>query len=213
MIFLVEPSANEKTTPKKRNKEASKRAFVNSAIDLFSELGFHKATTIAIAKKAGLNEQLITRYFGGKEGLLKAVFMDYIQQEIDDKTYANLPPSATVQGELENFLISKHRQILKTEKYLKIVLPQLIYDQNIREGLTSVLSDHSGQILETRLNNFKKHGLINHNVDIKNFVQLLICQILSMSFFARLINDSDPAIVEKQLLDHVGYLVLGIFNK
>lgn len=213
MIFFIDPPVEEKPAPKKRNKQASKKALVNSAIDLFSELGFHKATTSSIAKKAGLNEQLITRYFGGKKGLLTAVFSDFIQREENDETYINLPPSATVQGELENFLISKHKQISNTEKHLKIALPQLIYDQDIREDLLNALTDHTGQILETRLNNFKKHGLINKDVNIKNFVLSLTCQIFSMSFLIKLINNDDPNTIQKQLLDHIGYLACGISKK
>jgi AcrR family transcriptional regulator len=41
---------------------------------LFAELGYENTQTAAIARKAGTSESQLVRYFGGKAGLLEAIF-------------------------------------------------------------------------------------------------------------------------------------------
>ncbi len=43
---------------------------------LFSRLGYEQASTSAIAREAGTSESQLVRYFGGKSGLLEAIFND-----------------------------------------------------------------------------------------------------------------------------------------
>ncbi|WP_422785158.1 TetR/AcrR family transcriptional regulator [Seinonella peptonophila] len=54
-----------------------------SALDEFSEKGFAGARTENIAARAGVNKQLITYYFGGKEGLYRAVGEQWLELEQD----------------------------------------------------------------------------------------------------------------------------------
>ena len=51
--------AEMETAPRKRDREASKQAFMQAGLTVFSKLGYDAATTRAIAAEAGLNEQLI----------------------------------------------------------------------------------------------------------------------------------------------------------
>jgi len=41
---------------------------------LFSRLGYEQTSTAAIAREAGTSESQLVRYFGGKSGLLEAIF-------------------------------------------------------------------------------------------------------------------------------------------
>ena len=65
--------AKKNEPAKKRDRAASERALIKAATVLFAAKGFDGTRTLEIAKKAKVNEALITRYFGGKEGLLVAV--------------------------------------------------------------------------------------------------------------------------------------------
>ena len=76
--------------PRKRDKEASKQALLRAGLDVFSKYGYEASTTKMVAAEAGLNEQLITRYFGGKSGLLLAALAAFIDEEADDY----YPPAA-----------------------------------------------------------------------------------------------------------------------
>src|SRR6478752_2281749 len=57
-----------------KDRQSTEQSLLKASLDIFSSKGFEKATTKAIAQKAGCAEALIHRYFGSKEKLLLAVF-------------------------------------------------------------------------------------------------------------------------------------------
>jgi AcrR family transcriptional regulator len=58
---------------RQRNPERSRERILAAAADEFSERGFAGARVEAIARRAGLNKQLISHHFGGKQALYEAV--------------------------------------------------------------------------------------------------------------------------------------------
>lgn len=52
-----------------RDSAATRRAILGAALPRFARLGYRGATVKAIADDAGVSPNLITRYFGSKEGL------------------------------------------------------------------------------------------------------------------------------------------------
>jgi TetR/AcrR family transcriptional regulator len=69
--------------PEERQRDAdrSRAQLLAAALDEFAARGFAGARVHEIAAKAGLNKQLITYYFGGKEGLYHALIQRWLQQE------------------------------------------------------------------------------------------------------------------------------------
>ncbi|ONI76994.1 TetR family transcriptional regulator [Actinosynnema sp. ALI-1.44] len=61
------------TEPRKRDSAASKEALLDAARDLFAERGYDRTTVRDIARRAGVNQALLFRYFGSKEALFAAV--------------------------------------------------------------------------------------------------------------------------------------------
>ncbi len=58
---------------RERNPERSRERILNAALEEFAAEGFAGARVEAIARRAGLNKQLISHHFGGKEALYRAV--------------------------------------------------------------------------------------------------------------------------------------------
>ncbi|GAA2402181.1 TetR/AcrR family transcriptional regulator [Nonomuraea africana] len=56
---------------KQRDAERTKQRIVDAAVEEFAAKGFAGARVSAIANRAGVNKQLISYYFGGKEGLYR----------------------------------------------------------------------------------------------------------------------------------------------
>ncbi|GAA4561483.1 TetR/AcrR family transcriptional regulator [Planotetraspora kaengkrachanensis] len=52
-----------------RDAEATQRAILGAAVDAFARSGYDGASTRDIARDAGIDPRLITRYFGSKEAL------------------------------------------------------------------------------------------------------------------------------------------------
>ena len=60
-------------TGRERNPGRSRERLLEAALAEFADKGFAGARVDAIATRAGLNKQLISHHFGGKEGLYRAV--------------------------------------------------------------------------------------------------------------------------------------------
>ncbi|WP_238156601.1 TetR/AcrR family transcriptional regulator [Kribbella sp. VKM Ac-2571] len=58
---------------RQRDPERSKQQLLDAAVVEFGAHGFSGARVSEIAARAGVNKQLISYYFGGKEGLYRAV--------------------------------------------------------------------------------------------------------------------------------------------
>ena len=67
--------------PRIRDRERTRRALHDAALAEFSEKGFAGARVSAIATRAGVNKQLISYYFGGKQGLRDALVAEWLEAE------------------------------------------------------------------------------------------------------------------------------------
>ena len=67
--------------PRIRDRERTRRALLDAALAEFSEKGFAGARVSAIATRAGVNKQLISHYFGGKQGLRDALVAEWLEAE------------------------------------------------------------------------------------------------------------------------------------
>lgn len=69
----LEPMGSEPT----KDDGSARKKLIDVAIHLFAQNGLEGTSTRDIAKAAGVNISLISYYFGGKEGLYKAVFQEF----------------------------------------------------------------------------------------------------------------------------------------
>jgi TetR/AcrR family transcriptional regulator len=82
------PRAHRSPRPGERRTDAerSRRLLLDAALEEFAAKGFAGARVQHIADRAGVNKQLITYHFGGKEGLYRALEQRwlYYEAEFDD---------------------------------------------------------------------------------------------------------------------------------
>ncbi|GAA2329385.1 TetR/AcrR family transcriptional regulator [Streptomyces cuspidosporus] len=69
---------------RKLDPERSRRLLLDAAMDEFAEKGYAGARVQDIADRAGLNKQLISYYFGGKEGLYRELHRQWLRREEED---------------------------------------------------------------------------------------------------------------------------------
>jgi AcrR family transcriptional regulator len=94
--------ASDKTGPRRapepedrrRDAERTRRALLDAALVEFADKGRAGARVSEIAARAGVNKQLISYYFGGKDGLYDAIVERWHKQEeswsTEDLTLADL---------------------------------------------------------------------------------------------------------------------------
>lgn len=73
VITMTQPRRSPRGDQRKRDPERTRERILDAAVTEFGEHGFAGARTSAIAARAGVNQQLISYYFDGKEGLYRAI--------------------------------------------------------------------------------------------------------------------------------------------
>jgi len=66
---------------RQRDAERSRQQLLAAALDEFAAKGYAGARVQDIADRAGVNKQLINYYFGGKEGLYRALQRGWLERE------------------------------------------------------------------------------------------------------------------------------------
>ncbi len=81
---MREPGSPRRSpAPEERQADAerSRRQLLAAAYDVFASKGYAGARVQEIAERAGVNKQLINYYFGGKEGLYRALQRQWLEVE------------------------------------------------------------------------------------------------------------------------------------
>lgn len=82
---MAKPSTRPRRAPdpreRQRDAERTRQRIVDAALAEFAEKGFAGARIRSIAERAGVNSQLISYYFGGKEGLYQEILRRWHQRE------------------------------------------------------------------------------------------------------------------------------------
>jgi AcrR family transcriptional regulator len=71
--------------PKDADSEATQQRIVDAAVKVFAGVGFDGATTRDLANAAGVNVNLLSHYFGNKQGLYDAV-VDEVYRRLHART-------------------------------------------------------------------------------------------------------------------------------
>lgn len=199
----------EKSTPKdqikgkKRDRSASERSLLKAAEEVFSKHGFKGATTRMIAKKAGVNESLIGRYFDGKMGLLIAIIERYVLED-DVHTRLTYPAQETLEAELLGFAKFKYElDCKKNFDFFKIVLSQAIVDAKFCKRIRETIPMFFQPQLEQRLLDLQKNGKIHADVDVKNMIKGLDIFMFGNIISQRLISGVSDLEAYKTLEDFI----------
>ncbi|MDB9881364.1 TetR/AcrR family transcriptional regulator, partial [Planktomarina temperata] len=72
---MSKPNATQTETPKRKRLPSPERRqdFINKAIEFFAEEGF-ESSTLGLAKKLGVTQPLLYRYFPSKDDLISEVY-------------------------------------------------------------------------------------------------------------------------------------------
>ena len=99
VLNVNEPRRSPRGADRKRDPERTRERILEAALIEFGEHGFAGARISAIAGRAGVNEQLISYYFDGKEGLYRA-----LQQRWQMTSAAASRPELTLADVVARFL-------------------------------------------------------------------------------------------------------------
>ena len=164
---------------KKRHydSEKTRRSLAAAAIDLFSKIGYDAATTRGIAKKAGVNESLIGRYFANKFGLFCSVVGECQKKLLEDLPYT---PAESVEEELNLFFNFRMEFIKKEKKLYKLILSRALLDKNVAGQMQNV-SQNGMPNLVKRLTTLQDKGLIKNDLNLPTASIIIMGVAFSLS--------------------------------
>jgi len=174
---------------RKRDREGTKNALLDAAKMVFAERGFDAATTREIAGRAGVNEQLIQRYFSGKSGLLLAVVERYWREETGG--CALPPPADDLETDLADFLHAQLKHSWQCRDFTRVVLARALVDPAIADEMARTLSESRIPCLLKRLELFRARGLIAADADLANVAAGIATLSFGLGFLDQVVFGRD----------------------
>lgn len=180
-----------------------KKKVILAALDLFSNRGFHATTTAAIAKRAGVSEGTIYKYFRSKEDLLSSLLIPLIVQLRDNffirfNDYSNL-------SDLIDFVIQDRLEFVEDNfEVIKLSIQDLLTDNYYTQQFKDSFSDQSGSndFLQEIKDRFPE---INQSLSTVQFVRVLLGPIISYVLQNRVFDlkssqQEDMKLIKKQIM-------------
>lgn len=182
---------------RRRDREATKGLLLDAAKMVFAERGFDAATTRDIAGRAGVNEQLIQRYFSGKSGLLVAVIERYGREEGSGCDLP--PPEQTLEADLIGFLHHQLKHTWRCRDFTKVMLDRALVDQAVADEMARSLSESRIPCLLSRLEGYRERGAIAADADLANLAAGIATLSFGLGFLDQVVFGRNP--------DNVGAMI------
>ena len=195
-----------------KNNSSNER-IINAAIYEFAVNGYVKSTTKGIAKRAGVSEALIFKYYGNKQKLLGKVSMEIMslrlpelfEYRIDDMV------AGTEGFDLERFIEiirEKFKFIADNLGYIKIVFLDLSFnDEATIDHVKRMLNSFLEQ-MDLKISSLQEMGIMRAELEPRSIIRSFIG-----SFHVLLMEQSllDPSLdIDKALETHIHIFMKGV---
>lgn len=134
----------------KRDRKARETALKSAAARLFAQKGYENTRTLEIAKEARVNEALISRYFGGKEGLLMAVLQG---EETGDfvKIQGLSPDAPDLRSAIRQYFEAGRRAVEERESFMRIAMARALLQPEMAVAIREKIIDRQMEMLRLGL--------------------------------------------------------------
>jgi len=202
---------NEKsvrTRYRRRNKHESIRKLLQAGREVFSKRGFEAATTKQIAKRAGMNEALIARYFKSKAGLLQAIIVTSMQEsKLKASTY---PPGANVEEEIVLYLSSRIRECGEKRDFYRIAISRMLVDKQLSREVEKHIQVTADDALTQKLQKFRDAGEIAGDYDLSKIVAILQLQTKGILLMKAIHDQTDNDFIDSVIRQFAKAIAAGL---
>jgi TetR/AcrR family transcriptional regulator len=156
------------------------RDILAAAADLFGERGVDGATTAEIAKRAGVTERTLFRYFPSKRDLTRRVLAPVILRTIlkrEWKPFAALLDGDTPAGQAEDAMFVPDRfPGLSTDPALaRALFGELTRNATLRQNVAWLWYRHFWKPMMATVTRLKAKGALRKDVDLETLVWAIDC--------------------------------------
>lgn len=174
---------------KRMSKEKRREQILSSAKTVFIDKGFNGATTVEIAKEAGISEVTLFRYFDSK----KELFMESIKPVLFNSLEQGLNFGSNLRGEQRLVALLKERILFIKEE--RAVIKLILMESEINPELSDV--NYIGEVTSLLNQVIKSLDLNLKNDDF--VLRMLMGSILSFLYMPA-DNDLDIEVYVKDLI-------------
>lgn len=176
-LFKEKLATDGKMTPKQKD-------ILQACVELFSEQGFSNTSTSQIAARAKVAEGTIYKHFGTKENLLYVTVLPMFSNLLLQESHKMVPQEAAegyperFETLLNQFLFDHFHFFHANYQMLKIFIMEILYQEELRKNLFSLIPVSLVKEINQFLNHYKKAGQI---VDWDNqvIIRLIFSNILN----------------------------------
>ncbi|MCW7469453.1 TetR/AcrR family transcriptional regulator [Leptospira kanakyensis] len=160
-----------------QNPESEKeKDIVNAAEEVFAELGFTGATTAELAKRAGVTERTLFKYFPSKNDLYRRVLAGLLLSTIMPGHMSDLKERLeSLKPDFKDWYISilkaRYEAVAKEPQKLKLLLGALLFSKEFSEIFGTLWKMNLYDTSVKAIQYFQKIGDIRKDLDASQIVR------------------------------------------
>ena len=192
-----------------------KHQLLESARELFIEVGFDAASIKKIAARAKVNPAMVSYYFGSKEGLSQEMLADAVAPMLESlKELGSCRPEGASLGD---FIIGYRRAVTANPWLPKLIVREVLPENGrLRDLFVEQFASRAAKMVKEIVGNEIKTGNLREGLDHK----LLIISLISLTIFPFLaapilepvmkIKVTDPAFIRRLNFHSIDLLTHGV---
>lgn len=193
------------------------RKILEAAIDVFSEKGFSGATTNEIAKRAGVAEGTIFRYFKTKKDLLRGILIQMLNL-LGEPVIMEGVRKILLQSEekemrriLKALILDRMELINSVFPMVRIVITEALYHEDIRDAFFQNVLAKGIEIFSIFHQQMVVRGMIRPDVDPLAMGRSIVGNIALFVIFRRFFAEKfSPTDMERDLDQVIDIIMFGI---
>ena len=193
------------------------KKILEAAIQISNEKGFSSATTSEIAKRAGVAEGTIFRYFKTKKDILHGVMLQAIKIASNKVVLASIEKifkneeQKDLRTILKDIFIDRLSLVQKFFPMFRVIISEALFHKDIRDALYENIISKAGNSIVPFFNDMAKKGQVRTDIDpmvmIKSVIGNFTIIIAQHMLFADNIKMQD---IENELDSTISIIIDGI---
>jgi AcrR family transcriptional regulator len=187
------------------------QAIIEAATELVGERGIDGATTAEIARRAGVTERTLFRYFPSKSDLVRRVLFPSLLNAALSREWEKLESLLTMsQPDLKRwytgFSAERFATIGKNPALVRTLLIELAQNDELRDAIAGLWRQRIWRPMVERLSQWQASGAIRKEVDVETLARVIHCLNVGY-FFTRYIFAPDSKWDDKAEIDRMGEIL------
>lgn len=191
-----------------KDRAATEARILDAARTVFAQRGYDAAGLREIAETAQANLSLISRYFGGKEGLLSSLTEQFVSARREGGL--PYPPQETLSEEIYRYLHAKLHDDLRDEDIVRLLVSRAAIDSDFRKKGAENLDGKADANFRERVAGLQERGKVAAEMNIDLLFSAVMHVSISVNFFGAMIGGRPEAEIDALFQNFANVLAKGL---